>query len=497
MKSLGTITMYFDFVDTETRSSLESIMKKAYNYSDFVKMLSDRVCFENAPRLLAFMAVHHSSKLWNMNCLIPLSKKYAADSLMRPYFLDIRSGLGEVVDWQGVLDSTRVVLNSNPDHWLALLMHLLNYRVAIGSHQAPLRVRTLKTIEDLILNNEELSCFSYDLWILREASWRRVEDQDKRLSCTLKALEMARKYDDKYSEGYGIRTLAAISYSSNLQKTQELLHSANTIFEKLGHKLGLAENLESLSGVYQTKGEYSKALECLYDSMKLKESLGADNWLTPTNVAWIYNIIGDYLAALEWSEYAILSICMCDNLIGYPHLQRSRALINVGRTGDALEHLDIALQYALREGDERLMKLYDLTLILLQRAEGDTTSALLNLERCMDTDYPTLSIFDMNEYLLLLAETEVIAFNPDMGNFLSENSGPWMERFEERAREEGLSGILGLALPLKAKLRLKQGRKDEVYELLGEVLKLGQKPSMKFLEERALNLRELVDHIGS
>ncbi|MCK5150832.1 MAG: hypothetical protein KAQ65_03285 [Candidatus Thorarchaeota archaeon] len=497
MKPLGTITMYFDFVDAKTKSILESLMKKAYNYFDFVNLITERACFENAPQLLGFMAVLHSSKLWNMQCLNQLSKKYSTDPLMRPYLLNIKSGLGELVDWEGVLDSTRIVLDSNPDKWVALQMHLLNYSVAIGSHRAPLKAYTLATIGNLIRNNDELSCFSTNLWFLRAALWNRVEDQDKRLSFTQQAMELARTFDDKYSEGYGFRTLAALSLSSNLEQTREYIHAADVIFDELGHKLGMAENFDTLSGVFQIRGEFTNALECLFESMNLKEALGVDNWLTPTNVAWIYNIIGDRRAALEWSEYALISICMCDNLIGYPHLQRARALINVGRTEDVLEHLDVALQYALREGDERLMKLYDVTLTLLQRAEGDISSAFNNLERQMDTDYPTLNVFDKNEYLLLLAETEVIAFEHELENRFSEHSGPWMERLEERAREEELAGFLGLVLILKARLRLKQNRKDAARYLLEEVQQLGQIYNMEFLSERAIDLSEMADLIES
>lgn len=492
MKPLGTITMYFDFLDEKTKSILEALMKKAYNYFDFSNLITERACLDNAPPLLPFMAVLHSSKLWNMQAVDKLSKMYSNNQPVKPYLLYIKSGLGDEIDLQGFLDSTRIVLDSNPDKWLALHMHLLNFTVNRDSLRTPLKVHTLDTIEDLIVNNDDLTCFSSELWSIRASLWNRAEDHDHKLSDTLKVLELAREFDDKYSEGYGNRTLATISFSSNLQKTQEYLRSSDLIFEELGHKLGLAENCVTLSGIYQFKGEYSQALECLFESMKLRESLGVDNWITPTNIAWIYNIIGDYKAALEWSEYALISICMCDNLIGYPNLQRARALINVGRTGAALEYLDVALQYALREGDEHLMKLYDVTLTLLQRAEGDISSALLDLEGYMNMYYPTLNVVDINEYLLLLAETEVFAFEPDEENSSSEFSGPWMERLEERARNKELAGVLGLALLLKARLRLKQNRKVAAKYLLEEVQQMGQIYNMDFLYERALQLSERV-----
>lgn len=489
--------MFFDFVDGKTRSVLEALMKRAYNYFDFAALIAERACIGKAPQDLPFIAVLHSFKLWNMDSLNKLSKKYGTNPLIRPFLLYVKSGLGLEVDWQEVLDSTKVVLDSHPAPWIALQLQLLNYSVAIGSHRAPLKSYTLAAIGNLIHTNEELACFSPFYWIYHAALWDRLEDQDKKWALTEKAIEIAKDYDDRYSIGYGYRTLASLSFSSDVEQTKHYLKSADAIFEDLGHKLGLAENYDSMSGVYQITGYFDKALECLFESMRIKEALGVDNWLTPTNVAWIYNMIGDYETALEWSQYALMTICMCDNLLGYPHLVRARALINIGRIKDAVNHLDIALRYALKEGDERLMRLYDVTQTLIQRVEGDPSSAMPNLEEHIATDYPTLNIFDIDEYLLLLAETELFSFNLDDENQHSEHSGPWMELMEERAREKEAPGFLGLVLLLKARLRLKQNRIESARYLIYEVQQLGEIYNMDTLYNRATNLNEIVNMLES
>lgn len=489
MKDLGTISMYFNFVDAKTASVMKELMKKSYNYFDFSNLLTERVFQDITSHFLPFMAVLHSWKLWDMHSLTRLSKMYSKHPLVRPYLLDIKSSLGEEVDWQGVLDSTKAVLDTNPEKWIALHMHRLDHDVVSGSHRAKLRVSPLASIGNLLRKNSELSCFSSDYWFSQAALWTRIEDQDRREAVIVRGIDLARKYNDRYSEGYGLRALAALSYT-NIKQVEVYLRSADAIFEELGHKLGLADNLGTRSGVFQIKGNYDAALECLFESIRLREALGLNSWIIPTNVAWIYNIIGDYRSALEWSDYALMSICMCDNILGYPHLQRARALINVGRTKEALEHLDSALQYALKEGDERLMKLYDVASSLLQRAEGNIRSALLNLERYFNSDYSTLNDFDINEYLLLLAETELFAFNPDEKDPNSEHAGPWMEQLEHRARENELAGFLGLALLLKARLRLKQNRVFAAKCLVDEAQQMGQIYNMDFLSKRAEYLSE-------
>lgn len=496
MDPLGTITMFFGFVDTETKRVLKELMKRSYTYSDFASLVAERALLSESSHNLAFMAALHASKLWNIQELSKLSEKYSTNPLIKPFLLYKESELGEEVDWQGVLDATKGVLDTRPPAWIALQMLFLNYSVAIGSHREPLRAYTLAAIANLMRSNRELSCFSSSYWFLRAALWTRIEDQDKRRGFIEKAIELAREYDDKYSEGYGYRALASISLSSDSQQAQEYLQSADAIFDELGHKLGLAENYDTLAGVFQSRGEFDRALDCLSESIKIKEALGVNNWLTPTNVAWIYNLVGDKRTALEWSEYALVSVCMCDNLLGYPHLARARALISVGRTEDAMEHLDVALQYALKEGDERLMRLYDVTQTLLQRAEGDVSSALLSLERQMAADYQTLDVLDTNEYLLLLAETEVLSFKANSDNKYSEYSGPWMERLEKRARENELAGFFGLILLQKARLRLKQTRVAEARLLVDQAQQLGQIYNMDLISKRATKYSDVIDTLG-
>ena len=487
--------MYFDFVDEKTKGILEALMSRSYNYLDFSNLITERACIETTEPLLAFMAVLHSFKLWNMLNLTKLSALFGSNPLVRPYLLDIKSSLGEEVDWDGVLEATQIVLDSTTEKWIALHMHLLECSVSIGSHEASCKDATVASIENLLKNNKELLCFTPTYLLIRAEMLSQMEDPDKRLSLTQRAIELARSTDDKLSEGLGYRMLAAHHLSSDSQKTREYLQSSDYLFEELGHRLGLANNLATQSSLYSASGEYDRALECLFESMKLRESLGVDNWLIPTNIAGIYNIIGDHKAALEWSEYALISICTCDTLIGYPHLQKARAMINVGHIDESIEHLDVALQYALKEGDDRLMRLYDVTLTLLQRAEGDTSSALHNLEGRIDSDFPTLDVYDLNEYLLLLAETEVFAFKHTEENSSSEYSGPWMERLEERARRKEQAGLLGLTLLLKARLRFKQNRTDAARYLLEEVLQMGRIYNMEFLCDRAIELGERVGSI--
>ncbi len=93
--------------------------------------------------------------------------------------------------------------------------------------------------------------------------------------------------------------------------------------------------------------------------------------------------------------------------------------------------------------------------------------------------------------LMMLAETEVISFEPNSSNRDHEMSGQWWERFDKLVREMELPGFIGNALYLKSELRLKQGRYEEAQQLISEVLQLSKKPGLAYLHEKAFLLQEV------
>ena len=67
MEPLGTITVYFEFIDEDTRKILESIMTETDNYFDFVNMLTQRVLNTDSSDLVVYFAIHHAAQLLDYN----------------------------------------------------------------------------------------------------------------------------------------------------------------------------------------------------------------------------------------------------------------------------------------------------------------------------------------------------------------------------------------------------------------------------------------------
>ena len=128
------------------------------------------------------------------------------------------------------------------------------------------------------------------------------------------------------------------------------------------------------------------------------------------------------------------------------------------------------------------VSLYHRALGLIERAEGNLSSAMHSLEHAHEIrgdDPPTL---------VELVRTELELFNPTERNFADDVSGPWMQRLDERVSASYMPGFLGLALLLKAELRRKQGRHEEEEELLGRVKEIAKNPGVLFLRDLLIQL---------
>ncbi|MFW9847265.1 MAG: hypothetical protein ACFFD6_10980, partial [Candidatus Thorarchaeota archaeon] len=131
MDPLGTITMYYDFIDGETREALQSVAENSYSYRDFVKQLCDRVCADDSSDLLVYFATVHANLLWDYESLERLFERYNEVPIARPYFLISRSFRGESVDWDSVLESIEYVLTTYTEDWLLLDMYLTRHSILL------------------------------------------------------------------------------------------------------------------------------------------------------------------------------------------------------------------------------------------------------------------------------------------------------------------------------------------------------------------------------
>ncbi|TFG06244.1 hypothetical protein EU522_01845 [Candidatus Thorarchaeota archaeon] len=64
LKPLGTITMYFKFLEEDIISEVKAIMNQARDHYDFVLQLSERACQDETPTTLIYIAAAH---VWHLS----------------------------------------------------------------------------------------------------------------------------------------------------------------------------------------------------------------------------------------------------------------------------------------------------------------------------------------------------------------------------------------------------------------------------------------------
>jgi tetratricopeptide (TPR) repeat protein len=170
------------------------------------------------------------------------------------------------------------------------------------------------------------------------------------------------------------------------------------------------------------------------------------------------------------------------------HAELAWALINLGRYEEANTELATAYETASKSGDSVQMMWVRLIDGIHDKAERHFDNAnLIFKEILKDLENDPLPVLQ-NICLLNLTEIEIEMLTDVSLKKNSDESGPWMARLVEHAEKHDLPGIAARALLLKAELRRKQGRFDEVRKLLSAVQKTSEAPSMRYLNDLAISM---------
>jgi tetratricopeptide (TPR) repeat protein len=508
MKPLGTITKYFPFVDDETRSIVESIMSSAYNYHDFVFRLVERVCTEESLSELVHLAVIHKGNLGEDKLHYRLREKYYHTPIVRPYLLLTDATLNETPSLRNDAKSEiEAVLASNPDEWVAYMMHSLAWGIGgITDPGGPYQTQVLDKMKQLIRNNKDLSCFEEGI-LTREVSMQTTGGQtaspnqmDYRQAAKVieQAYELAIDIDDLV-RACGL--LATVSYyvrNFDTTRALNLLSKAEDMANQLGLP-GVIRHSKNLRGtVHLSRGEFNASLDCFQAFISIAEKAGAPTiTMLPHNLAWAYNEMGKGEEALEWAMMALDTAKAQPKDLPHAYFDAAHALVNIGRLREAREYLEEAQRRGLKIANEIYLQSGHLISGLLDMAEGRHLDAMQSFEKSFEICERLGRQNRLNSSLLRLTECELVLFESNEETKTAESSGHWMERLEREVAEKEIPGIRGRLLLLKAELCLRQGRRDDAEALLREVRTLAENPHMSYLGEMISNLRAQADQLES
>ena len=157
MKSLGTITACFPYVDEETRVILQSVMDESENYNDFAERLCEKALNESLPELAIYFAYYHCYNQGKYDFLKRLIDVNISTELTHLFSLVAAQRRGENVDWSEYQKAMFSALKHVENDWMACHVYIA-WRVMIEAFELPEAAvdnETLNILTSKIENDEE------------------------------------------------------------------------------------------------------------------------------------------------------------------------------------------------------------------------------------------------------------------------------------------------------------------------------------------------------
>ena len=483
MEPIGTITMYFPFLDDESRTLLQEIMDDANNYHDFVMCLNERVLNENVPDLAIYFAIHHSALLLDMDGIEAIGKKYGKLPILRPNLFYASVHQGNLDDLEKVHESADQVLVTDPPDWLAIEMRFLKFEADLLQYPKTLYdTNNLEKLEELIRSSPDFAFFENILYDCYRERAARDGDLEEKIRSTNQAIMSAENHDDLVRLAWHLRIKSDYLRSESTIEARDSLLRAYEVMDSLGNTAGIASTLLYLARLYATRGEYDQAIEQTLESIRIRESMDLPRGSNAILLSTLYNAAGDPNAGLEWARYAEIDFDSNPSLYPRAILNQAWSLILLGRKTEARVMIDTIHEDVMKSGLEVLLAwLYFITGVL-DLDEGNTDSATSNIRNALELYEGKSAIEYALIFLYYLARIDVFQACRKVDKITSEGSLPWLTLLEERAKSDDLPGILGLSYILKARMALAINDNDSLRASVDAIRTLSREFNLTFLD---------------
>ncbi|MDH4214493.1 MAG: hypothetical protein OEV85_11265, partial [Candidatus Thorarchaeota archaeon] len=457
MKPIGSVTMYFPFLEKTTCDELNSLMNQAQTLWEFASSLSERVCSSNKQEELAFLALLFATELGQHEFLEKMSYKYQAIPAFHPFLLLGRTFLDRTVDYDLVINSVDLAMSISPKSWMAI--ELLDAKAFAGFMKrgwTSEEDQVLEEMKRLIESDEKLNCFKHITHDWEARIWDREGKTDKFIEEMESALKVTRAYDDKMHEASILQYIARSKMNSDANAAKELLIESRTIFKALGNWNSFALVQHGLGLIQGIRGEFDDALESFFDAAAIKGEAGRPivdtmySTAIPHDIAFIYNELGEGRNALEWSKLGLDEAKSVPRSYAEGLMQIAWALIHINKIEEARKIIDELGEIVFKAGDDTYLPLHDFAQGLLEIKEGNLKTASQSLSQALRLCIATNRMALTNSCFLKLAEIELKMVQSGNYDVSFEMPQSWMNRLEEHAREKDYPGIRMLHALLKA-----------------------------------------------
>lgn len=472
-------------------------MKISKDYSDFTLSLFNKAVDVSASDEIVILALRHASNLSYSEHEWKILDIHKERIVVQPFYHAKKAS--EDLDWDTAIQVLQNTIENCQSEWLSLLYLLKLYWIAtsrkIGSS---LEESTKEQIVNLISKDSKFQCYSSELYYYQTTRLRQEGDFESSLEVCEMGIRQSKRCDDQLFTCRLIwlkAELLGIFFfkQGSIARAKKLLKVAREIAETLNDSMGIIQIQSLIQVMSHLRSEYSMALELNFDNIRRFELIGEQPDVELHNVSVMYNEMGNGKEALEWAFVAQEGSRNYPLLHAYTFFDVAWAYINLNKLDEAIHYLNLGREKLLREGIESMIAIEYTVNGLLERARGNYASAFDSLERAMEINRRNGRHNRVISCLIKLAETEVLAFQFNSGNYLNEVSGKWMAKLEKCANKMDLPGVKGLVKYLLGELRLKQGRLIEAQERIEEVLRLSDQPGLEYLKDKKL-VQELLVH---
>jgi tetratricopeptide (TPR) repeat protein len=497
MKPIGTITKYYPLVDDETRTALGSLMYESENFYDFLVHLGERVCSENVPLSLAFLAAMWSWLARVRETEDGMVERYKDTPIIQPWTFPRMSPLEGVRLQTKMVNALHDAISSKPEDWILMHLHLRSITVQAAT---PEGMEAYEAAKKLLVETPRLECFKTDL-LHADARIRDLEgDTRGALELYQDVLERARAQDDRWFVVTILLDLGKILALTDFQRAMRLVDEAYQFSRDLAIPVLVRSTLISMSDISHKLGEYDLALKSMFEAVEQKTSHRFTDSHLPLDVSMIYSDLGDGKEALNWALMydfpegkggpAGLSVHCC------PDITFARAYLLLNRASEASKHIDSLKEKTFKSGWEPWLAGFYLVSGQYDIAMGEVPNGMELIQRALEI-YERLDMqTSINRALITLTKAEIREFRQNESVSDPRDSGPWMTRLEKEATEKRLTGILMQHALLKAEFRMKLKQIDAAREILESALEISDQPTVKSLREQILSQMKNLENIS-
>ena len=476
---MGTITKYYPFVDEDTKSILGSLMDESNSYNDFVLRLGETVLEDDVHLNLVFIAAVQAWWTRTEESMKSIQEKYKDEPCIRPWYYVIKTAVSDQARYHDfVVAEIDKALDTTLTDWMEIELHLLHsYFHYPGFGDVQSFIEPVEKAKGLMDSNPHLMCFQPLILMFEGYAQMREEQSKDSLYTQKRALEFARRNDDKLYEYLILEPLANITSQFDIHKSLDLHEEMYDLAQDFEVPYMIGEVLYDSALAFGTVGEYDLVISSIEEAVKI---LGGDDtdWLLLSRV---YAVLGDGQMALEWANQAFEDA----RNIEYPalYLQKSWALALLNRVDEAEHNLETAHSLILKSGKEFQLGHYYIVAGAIERAKGNYQDALDFLEKAQEI-IERLAVGFQIIVLLDLARVEVLIAGQLKESESSATPGKWLSRLERHATDRNLPGIKMRAALLKAELYKNHNQFRDAHAILVDALDITDSRGVTSLRKR-------------